>query len=562
MCILYSGWPRIAALIAEWEGYAGWSRMLAALSHSRSQLNHNRHHQVIQLVIENFVASQDLLHLSIACLLGIVISALIAAFYVRSVRVQARLEVERLHNDWRMEEAGLQRSQQDAEHKLSDLRATHAQDLLRLKEAEQDARRLDSELAAAKATLVSLHKLQEQYETANNEVKLLRERNAQLDTRLEEHQRHRQEEQKLLDEAKNALKAEFEQTANKIFDAKQTQFSTSSKSNLEQVLSPFKQQLGEFHKRVEDIYHKENSQRNQLVGQIAELQKQAQQISNDAVTLAKALKGDNKAQGNWGEIVLERLLEQSGLEKGREYHTQVSLQSVSGKRFQPDVVVRLPDNKDIIIDAKVSLLSYERYYSCEDEQDKQAALKAHIESLRSHIRNLSVKEYEALEGIRTLDFVFIFVPVEAAYLVAMQESPSLFKEAYEKNIVLVSPSSLMVALRTVETIWRHEKQSRNAEKIAVSAGRLYDQFALVSKALDELGGCLNKAQDAYETTWKRLSGGKGNLLRRMEDIRKLGAKTSKTLPDAMRRELDDDYDDEEAEVSEQPVKQLVSEGSR
>ena len=484
--------------------------------------------------------SINAVYVSVAFLLGLLFAGVVSAIVARAGRKRGDWELERLHADM-----------DDMRNQLATVQALHGEDQSRLRAAEQEARKLDAALSAANATLASAAKLQERFDLVNEEVKVLRERNAQLETRLEEHHKQRREEQQLLDEAKKALTSEFEQAANRIFEAKQQQFTTSSKVNLEQVLSPFKQQLGEFHKRVEDIYHKENSQRNQLVGQIAELQKQAQQISSDAVNLAKALKGDNKAQGNWGEIILERLLEQSGLEKGREYDTQVSLQSASGKRFQPDVIVRLPDNKDIIIDAKVSLLNYERYYSCESEQEKEIALRGHIESIRAHVRNLSVKEYEGLEGIRTLDFVFIFVPVEAAYLLALQESPSLFKEAYDKNIVLVSPSSLMVALRTVETIWRHEKQSKNAEKIALSAGRLYDQFVMVSKSLDDLGGCLNRAQDAYDTTWKRLSGGRGNLLRRMEDIRKLGAKTSKALPDAMLRSLDDELlEDEYDEVAE------------
>lgn len=483
-------------------------------------------------MIETILEPNNLLQLVSAFALGVTLTGLLTVIYIR------------LGNS----------------HRQAALRV-HEETQMRLRDAEQEARKLDTELSAANATLVSFSTLQERFDRVNEEVKGLRERNAQLETRLEEHRRQRIEEQQLLEQAKKALTHEFEQAANRIFDAKQQQFSSASKVNLEQVLSPFKQQLGDFHKRVEDIYHKENTQRNQLVGQIAELQKQAQQISNDAVSLAQALKGDNKAQGNWGEIVLERLLEQSGLEKGREYETQVSLQNASGKRFQPDVIVRLPDNKDIIIDAKVSLLDYEKYYSCENEQDRELAVKCHIDSLRAHIRNLSIKEYEGLEGIRTLDFVFIFVPVEAAYLLAMQHSPSLFKEAYEKNIVLVSPSSLMVALRTVETIWRHEKQNKNAEQMARSAGRLYDQFAMVSKALEELGGCLNRTQQAYDTTWKRLSGGRGNLLRRMEDIRKLGAKTSKTLPEGMARELDSDVLEDVVEDEEdfEEAKRLTSE---
>ncbi len=510
-------------------------------------------------MIDTIVQTSNLGHVATAFALGALFAALLAVFIMRMRQVRFRSQVERQQSERQFETVQLQREVEDLRQKLSAAQALHTEEQQKLRVAELEARKLDADLSAANATLQGLGKLQERFDLTNEEVKTLRERNAQLETRLEEHYKQRSEEQQLLADARKALTQEFERTANRIFDAKQQQFSSSSKVNLEQVLSPFKQQLGDFHKRVEDIYHKENSQRNQLVGQIAELQKQAQQISNDAVNLARALKGDNKAQGNWGEIILERLLEQSGLEKGREYETQVSLQNASGRRFQPDVIVRLPENKDIIIDSKVSLLDYEKYYSCDSEQEREVAVKSHIESLRTHIRALSIKEYEGLEGVRTLDFVFIFIPVEAAYLLAMQHSPSLFKEAYDKNIVLVSPSSLMVALRTVETIWRHEKQNRNAEKMATSAGRLYDQFVMVGKALEELGGCLNRAQDSYDTTWKRLSGGRGNLLRRMEDIRKLGAKTSKSLPESLARELDVDLLEQVDDEVDQ-VKRIAADG--
>jgi len=358
----------------------------------------------------------------------------------------------------------------------------------------------------------------------------------QLEARMQEQQQQQAHEKQLLTETKMQLFKEFEFAANKLFEAKQSQFSQSSRAHLEAILNPFKDQIKDFNKRVEDVYHKENSQRNQLLGQIKELHKQAQKIGSDANSLAAALKGDNKAVGDWGEIILERLLEQSGLVKGREYEAQKSHFSESGQKFRPDIVVHLPEGKDIVIDAKVSLLDYERYSQSVEGSDRELALKRHVDSLRAHIKGLSVKKYEQLENVRSLDFVFIFVPVEAAYIAAIQAAPVLFKEAYDRNIVLASPSSLMVALRTVETLWRYEKQNTNAEAIAHSAGKLYDQFVLLIDSIEDIGSYLDKASKAYDTTKKRLVDGRGNVVRRVESLRNLGAKTGRVIPEAYRDE--------------------------
>lgn len=346
----------------------------------------------------------------------------------------------------------------------------------------------------------------------------------------------------LIEVSKEQLSKEFERVAHKIFDEKQEKFTKQSKSTLDLTINPLKEQLSAFREKVETVYEKENAERNKLVGQISELQKQTQQIGEDAVNLAKALKGDNKAQGNWGEVILERLLEESGLQKGREYETQVSLTDEDGGRRNPDVIVRLPENKDIIIDAKVSLVDYERFCSTENLEEQQAALKGHINSLRGHINQLSVKSYESLEGIRSLDFVFIFVPVEAAFMTALQHEPGLFREAYDKQIILVSPTTLLATLRTVENIWRYEKQNKNAEKIAKQAGALYDQFVLLLSALEDVGKHLSRTQEAYEVTQKRLSSGRGNLIKRVEDVKRLGAKTKKQISsDKLELAEADDY---------------------
>lgn len=425
------------------------------------------------------------------------------------------------------------------------LRAEQDKAAAALRELELSQAKLQADLNAALRTISEL-------KVENQDLHKTREEYLQLQVRYQEQSEKRVTEQKLLEETKQALFKEFELAAGKLFDEKKERFESSNKEGLQALLQPFREQITAFNKRVEDVYDKENTQRNQLVGQIIELQKQTQQISAEANNLAAALKNDNKIQGSWGEIVLERLLEQSGLQKGREYDTQKSFSSADGSRFRPDVIVHLPDEKDIVIDSKVSLVDYERYCSAENQAEKDIALKAHVDSVRAHVKGLSLKQYENLEGIRTLDFVFVFVPVEAAYIVAIQSSPTLFKEAYDRNIVIVSPSSLMVALRTVETIWRYEKQNANAEQIAASAGKLYDQFALFVESLEEVGKNLDRTQDAFGKAKKRLTEGRGNLLRKIDGLKELGAKTSRRLPEAYR--VDQDDEDTESAGQKKAVK--------
>lgn len=348
------------------------------------------------------------------------------------------------------------------------------------------------------------------------------------------------EQRQMLEQTRKSMAEQFENLANRIFEEKQQAFVRRSEDSLRKSLDPLERQLGDFRKRVEHVYDRENAERNSLVGQIKALREQTQRISDEALNLTSALKGDRKIQGNWGEVVLERLLEESGLQKGREYETQVSI-TQDGRRRQPDVIVRLPEDKDLIIDSKVSLVDYERYASAETDEERTQALKQHVTSLRAHITGLNKKAYEQLEGVRTLDFVFIFVPIEAAYMLAMQADPELFRFAYERQIVLVSPTSLMATLRTVENIWRYEKQNKNAEKIADEAGRLHDQFALVLESLDELGSRIRQADEAYQQTYKRLATGRGNAVKRIDSLRKLGAKTRKQIDADLREKAESDH---------------------
>ena len=333
-----------------------------------------------------------------------------------------------------------------------------------------------------------------------------------------------------LNDAKTMLSKEFENLANRIFDEKQEKFSIQSKEALETSLSPLRRDIGDFKKQVESAYDKESSDRNKLVGQISELQKQTHQISSDALALANALRGDNKAQGNWGEFILEKLLEDSGLTNGREYTTQKSLKDEDGKRRNPDVIIHLPEGRDIVIDAKVSLVDYERYFHAEDDEIKKQCLRQHLASLTAHIRGLSGKDYEQLEGVNSLDFVLIFIPVESAFMLALDQAPEMMKDAYDRGIILVSPSTLMVTLRTIKNLWRYADQNLNAQLIADKAGGLYDQFVLYIEALDDIGRHLDKSQEAWDLAHKRLVSGRGNLVRRSQELKTLGAKTKKSLP--------------------------------
>ena len=322
---------------------------------------------------------------------------------------------------------------------------------------------------------------------------------------------------------------EFKNLANQIFEEKSKKFTDQNKTNLQDILSPLKERIGEFQKKVEDS-NKEGAERNaSLIQQIKHLSELNKQITKEAENLTNALKGDAKTQGNWGEVVLERILEKSGLEKGREYETQVSEVGEDGRRYQPDVVVKLPDHKHIIIDSKVSLVSYERSTTADNDETRFKELKLHIQSIRNHVKGLSEKNYQNLYGLDGLDFVLLFIPIEPAFTLAVQQDPELFNEAYAKNIVIVSPTTLIATLRTISSIWKQEYQNKNAMEIARQGGALYDKFVAFTEDLKKVGTQLKTTQTTYEASMKKLYEGTGNLVKRAEDIKKLGAKTSKQI---------------------------------
>jgi DNA recombination protein RmuC len=284
-----------------------------------------------------------------------------------------------------------------------------------------------------------------------------------------------------------------------------------------------------FKKQVNDSFSQEAKERHTLVHELKNLQRLNDQMTKEAMNLTQALKGDNKQQGNWGEVVLARVLAESGLREGHEYQTQVSLQNEAGKRYQPDVIVHLPQEKQVVIDSKMVLVAYERYFNAETDAERDRALSDHLIALRNHIRGLSQKDYHQLKGIRSLDYVLMFIPVEPAFQVAIQADPSLVKEAMESNIILVSPTTLLVALRTIDNLWRNDRQNQNAQVIADKASKLYDKLRLFVDDMEGLGGALDKANQSYQGAMNKLATGRGNAIRQAESFKQLGVEVKRSI---------------------------------
>jgi DNA recombination protein RmuC len=380
--------------------------------------------------------------------------------------------------------------------------------------------------------------------TMQDALQLAKQESARLSIALDLERKQFAEKTQLLEESKAQLSIAFKNIANEIFEDKSTKFEANNKASLSTVLGPLSEKIALFEKKVEETYDKESKERFSLAKEIKSLQELNTRISEEAVNLTNALKGDNKYQGNWGEFVLESILERSGLVKGREYELQVNLKAEDGSKSQPDVVVHLPESRDIIIDSKVSLKAWDAYCSTDDENAKQDYLKQHIQSIRSHVKLLSDKDYQNLTGINSLDYVFLFMPIESAYATAAQHDGELFQFAFERNIVFVVPSTLLISLRTVQNLWRLVQQNQNAKEIANKAGALYDKFVAFVDDVDDIGTKIEASKRSFEKAQNKLVTGRGNLIRRAETLRELGAKTSKqhkgSLVDSA---LDDDSDE-------------------
>lgn len=347
---------------------------------------------------------------------------------------------------------------------------------------------------------------------------------------LDKERRATTEKLELLERNRDALKQEFENLANKIFEQKSERFSQQTRTSLDTLLNPFRDQLQDFRKRVEDVYTSETRDRQALRSEIKSLQELNKQITEEASNLTRALKGDKKMQGNWGEVILERVLERSGLRKGIEYDTQGSYRDGNNQLLRPDVVVHLPDSRNLVIDSKVSLVAYQQFATEEDDTLRAEALKQHVEAVRNHIRSLSEKDYSQLHGLHSPDFVFLFMPIEPAFVAAFQQDENLFAEAFERKIIVVTPSTLLATLRTVENIWRYERQSQNARLIADRAGAVYDKLRVFVEAMEKLGGQLHTAQGTYDNAMNTLTRGRGNLISQANRFVELGVRVKKELP--------------------------------
>lgn len=390
----------------------------------------------------------------------------------------------------------------------------HTQDNIQQKEQEADV--LKQELSAERAKVLDL----------NTELATTREAGKFLEQKLEDQKNE-------ITQLRVSFNQEFENIANRLFKEHTKEFSESSKKNISEILNPLKEKIQQFETRVNDAFNQEMRDTISLKEQVQQLFLLNQRISQEANNLTKALKGDVKTMGNWGEVILERVLEQSGLEKGTMYETQVSTVNEEGKRYQPDVIIHLPDKKHIVVDAKVSLIAYEKYTHAENEEDRQRFIKDHLTSVYNHVKTLSTKNYQGSQDYNSPDFVLLFVPIEASFGIAIREDAALFEYAWKNKIVLVSPSTLLATLKIIESMWKQENQTKNAMEIVRQGSSLYDKFVGFVEDLTRVGSNLQATQKVYEEAVNKLQNGKGNLISRVENLKKLGLKPAKSLPDKL-----------------------------
>ncbi|MBU2954391.1 DNA recombination protein RmuC [Marinobacter sp. F3R08] len=477
--------------------------------------------------------------------------ALIDAEHEQAMEAQRREQLELVLSNLR-DKAG--RLEPDIEHWRQ-----HASGL------ESRLAGLESDLEGRKQRLGQLETerqmLQVRVDDASRELGEARVALREQEVTIEKERRSASEKLELLERNRDALKQEFENLANKIFEQKNERFSQQTRTSLDTLLSPFRDQLQDFRKRVEDVYTTETRDRQALRSEIKSLQDLNRQITEEASNLTRALKGDKKVQGNWGELILERVLEKSGLRKGAEYDTQGSYRDADNQLFRPDVIVHLPDNRNLIIDSKVSLVAYQQWITeDEDSAVKQDALKQHVEAVRNHIRTLSEKDYSQLNGLHSPDFVLLFMPIEPAFVAAFQQDENLFAEAFERKIIVVTPTTLLATLRTIENIWRYERQSQNARRIAERAGAVYDKLRVFVEAMERLGSQLHTAQGSYDSAMNTLTRGRGNLISQANRFVELGVRVKKELPKGImdQAEVDageesDNTEDNEMDTQDQAI---------
>ncbi len=428
-------------------------------------------------------------------------------------------------------------------HYIQQLKTKSGQSALEEREKQLRIQLQDLEERLSSVTEKSNH-LQEEKNLLGNQI-------TRYESDLENLQQKNREQKEEVTQLQEKFTKEFENLANKILDEKSLKFTEQNQKNIKNILNPLQEKIQLFEKKVEDSQKENISIHSALREQLLNLQNQNLKISKEAENLTKALKGDSKMQGNWGELVLERVLEKSNLTKDREYTIQPSFTTKEGNRVLPDVVINLPDGKKMIIDSKVSLTDYERLVNSEEETDRETHLKNHIRSLNKHVDQLSGKKYEDLYDMESPDFVLMFVPIETAFSIATNNDRNLYVKAFEKNIVIVTPSTLLATLRTIDSLWANEKQRRNAIEIARQAGALYDKFEGFITDLTRLGKRMDDAKGDYVEAMKKLHSGQGNLISRVEKLKKLGAKAKKSIPDAnLKRAMDDELDEAPTQLNQ------------
>lgn len=468
-----------------------------------------------------------------SALSGAIVSALGASWWMKQkMLLQSQLLEQQIHAEQQLHQTQtdqLQRELNDAQQELDELDSERDKAAYELKQSH-------GKLMAVMEKLRYFEAVKQERQQYAQDLERVREQKSQLEAQLREQEaRHEQQLQsseeklQLLEHAEVRLKQQFEHLANQLFETKTAKVDQQNRQSLEGLLGPLKMQLEGFKKQVNDSFSQEAKERHTLVHELKNLQRLNELMTQEAVNLTLALKGDNKQQGNWGEVVLARVLAESGLREGHEYQTQVSLQNEAGKRYQPDVIVHLPQNKQVVVDSKMALVAYERYFNAENDREREQALSEHLLALRAHIKGLSQKDYHQLKGIQSLDYVLMFIPVEPAFQVAIQADPSLVKEAMEQNIILVSPTTLLVALRTIDNLWRNERQNQNAQIIAERASKLYDKLRLFVDDMESLGGALDRANQNYQGAMNKLATGRGNVIRQAESFKQLGVEVKRPI---------------------------------
>ncbi len=392
----------------------------------------------------------------------------------------------------------------------------------------------------------ALERALDQLEAAQADATLLAERSATLRTALDAERRHAAEKLKLLAEAREQLAAQFRALAGEVLDEKARSVGERHREQLGQLLEPLQQRLAEFRGRVDEVYEREGKDRAALAEQVRQLMTLNDRLSREAGDLARALKSQSKMQGAWGELVLERVLEAAGLRRGEEFEMQLSFTAEGGRRLQPDAVIRMPDDRVLVVDAKVSLLAWDGHVNAEDDAQRGQALRRHLDSMRAHLRGLAERGYERLHGARSPDFVVMFVPIESAFSAAVAHDQTLWQEAWQRNVLIVGPASLLFVVRTVAQLWRQSRQDRNAREIAERGAELYDRFTAFVGDVERIGDRLRQARESWDSAYSRLATGRGNLVRQAERLRELGVKPSKSLPAATieRSIAGDEHDDD------------------